>query len=228
MSFGLDVPPGEEDWGIRLDGEQRYLARGKERVIAVDALSLAGEHNVQNALATAAIAGQFVSLELIALGLSSFSGLDHRFEKVASIAGVTFVNDSKATNVGATAAALAGFKSDDSVILIAGGDAKGGDIASLKSVMSGRVRTIIAIGQDAEAFEALGQMANIPYERSADLQAAVERGYEIAEEGNTVLLSPACASLDMFDNYMERGRVFCDQVEQIAGRVASVEGGVSQ
>ncbi|MEQ8693591.1 MAG: UDP-N-acetylmuramoyl-L-alanine--D-glutamate ligase [Pseudomonadales bacterium] len=212
VSFGTQPPVGDDDWGIVVDDDIRYLYRGAERVLAVSDLSLSGEHNVDNALATAAIASQFISLELIALGLNSFSGLPHRFEQVATHAGVTYINDSKATNVGATVAALSGFERDGRVILLAGGDAKGADLGELQDALRGRIKCIVALGKDAPAFVQLAADLGLPCERVDSLQQAVARAVNTATEGDTVLLSPACASLDMFANYMQRGLEFRDAV----------------
>lgn len=208
ISFGLDRPDRPDAWGIISDGTRRFIGQGDRRLLDVDELKLHGLHNQENALATAAIASQFMPFEQIATGLKSFTGLAHRFEVVAKHDGVTYVNDSKATNVGATAAALQGFQQERSVVLIVGGDAKGADVSVLADVASSRVKAFIALGRDAPAFARLAENVGSPCVMVDSLSDAVTTSKKYAVSGNTVLLSPACASLDMFANYADRGDQF--------------------
>ena len=212
ISFGLDQAPDKESWGLIEDAGDRYLSRGSRRLLNVADLPLAGEHNVQNALATAALVDQFVDDSALVVGLKTFTGLPHRFEQVAVHNGVSYINDSKATNVGATAAALMGFSANQRIVLVAGGDAKGADLNELVEVLQARVHTLVVLGRDAPKFEDLAQQLDLPCWRVTGMQQAVDRAQAEALPGDTVLLSPACSSLDMFSNYIERGEQFCEAV----------------
>ena len=146
----------------------------------------------------------------------SFRGLAHRFELVRRRHGVDYVNDSKATNVGATQAALAGFTTEN-VVLIGGGDAKGADLAELEPYLKGRVRQLVAIGRDGEQLAGVAESAGIAVCVAQSMREAVDVAARVAEPGDTVLLSPACASLDMYENYQARGDEFRDAVNDLDG-----------
>lgn len=206
-SFGLQV---EADYTVMINAEQRYLVCRGERLFASDDLNIQGEHNEANALAAFAL-GDALNLPRRAMcqALSGYKGLAHRMQCVAEYQGVRWLNDSKATNVGACIAALRGFDAQQ-VILIAGGDAKGAEMHALSAVMP-KVKQLILIGKDAALFEqALAGRVTII--QAAYLQQAVKLAAQNAVAGNVVLLSPACASLDQFDNYQQRGEQFSKYV----------------
>ncbi|MFT7651687.1 MAG: UDP-N-acetylmuramoylalanine--D-glutamate ligase [Limisphaerales bacterium] len=217
IRFDLAPPTIENPWGVVGEGAGRSIVFGNETVIAIDDLALPGEHNVANALATAAIAHNFTDLPSIARGLREFHGLAHRYVLVAEQGGVSFINDSKATNPGATVAALSGLPMNDNVILIVGGDAKGADLSSLEKVLDRRVKMLLTLGRDGPAFQALADRVKLPWLKVESLAEAVAVGTEKASPGDVVLLSPACASLDMFSSYAERGELFESLVKQALG-----------
>jgi UDP-N-acetylmuramoylalanine--D-glutamate ligase len=177
-------------------------------------MRLTGMHNAANALAALAL-GEAIGLPLKAMldELGSFPGLPHRSQWVADVRGVSYVDDSKGTNVGATLAAVAGFAGP--LIVIAGGDGKSQDFAPLREAFRGKVRCVVLIGRDAPAIErALNNVC--PIHRSTTMPEAVRAAAAVAQPGDTVLLSPACASLDMFRNYAHRGEVFSTAVRELA------------
>ncbi len=205
--------PAEGEWGLVEDGGEVYLAFGAQMLCSTRELSLPGRHNWFNALVACALVADLVNPPEAVKSLSNFAGLPHRFQFVAEHQGVRYINDSKATNVGATVAALEGFAENASVVLIAGGDAKGADLSVLQDALVGRVKVIVALGQDGEAVLQVGRSAGIAGEMVESLDAAVDRAAALAESGDTVLLSPACASLDMFTNFQERGTLFANRVK---------------
>ena len=182
------------------------LADGAEERVARDELRLAGRHNVENALAALLAARLFgVELSVCRRALARFRGLPHRMELCAEASGVTFYDDSKATNVGSVVGSLTGF--ERTVILIAGGKDKGGDYGPLRALLGPTVRELVLIGAAADKMER--SLAGIvPIHRAPDLPAAVALAAGLARSGEAVVLSPACSSFDMFQNYEERGRVF--------------------
>lgn len=216
VSFGLDAPLRPGDWGMRQRQGQRWMARGDRDVCSRDALGLPGAHNELNALAACALTAQLVPVSDMVPGLSSFSGLAHRFETVRVVAGVTYVNDSKATNLGATMAALTGMPAANQVVLIAGGDAKGVDLSPLAAVLPGRVRVMVTLGADGPQLLEIARRAGVETHACDSLEDAVRFAAGCAVEGDTVLLSPACASLDMFSSYVERGERFAAAVAAFA------------
>jgi UDP-N-acetylmuramoylalanine--D-glutamate ligase len=204
-------------FGLRMLEGQEHLCRGFESIMPVAELAMAGRHNVANALAALAL-GNCVGLPVASMvqTLRRFSGLPHRCQWVREVQGVSFVNDSKGTNVGATRAALAGLGAQRNIVLIAGGQGKGADFAPLKSVVGLHCKAVVLIGEDAPLLqEALAGAA--PVERAASMQEAVMAAAALAGSGDTVLLSPACASFDMFSGYEQRGDVFCAAVSALAG-----------
>ncbi len=220
VSFGDDAPVSASDWGVRQEGGERWLVRGLEPVLRAAALPIAGTHNEQNALAAMALAAAAgAAIEDLARGAQSYAGLPHRCERVGERNGVAYVNDSKATNVGATEAALAGLgailEGDGRIVLIAGGDGKGADFRPLKTLVGRHVRALVLLGQDAPALAAaLGSVADV--HEVANLDEAVAKAAEMARPGDLVLLSPACASLDMYPNFAARGEHFTRAVEALA------------
>ena len=210
VHFGLQAPRDDSDYGLLRRGQEEWLARGVHAFMACTEIRLAGRHNLANVLAAAALAQAVeVPFDAIRRALARFTGLHHRTEVVADHAGVLWINDSKGTNVGATVAALNGM--DRPVILIAGGDGKGADFSELRDAVKSHVRAIVLIGRDAPLLQAaLGDLAHCV--RSADMKSAVHEAARLARSGDVVLLSPACASLDMYRNYEHRGQVFRDAV----------------
>jgi UDP-N-acetylmuramoylalanine--D-glutamate ligase len=205
ISFGVDEPQAGH-YGLKAEGGMTYLARGKKLLLAATELAMVGTHNQLNALAALA-AGELLGLDSAAMlqVLSEFPGLPHRMQRVARIAGVDYINDSKATNV---AAAVASIRSiDGELVLIAGGDGKGGDFNELAAAVDGKLRAAVLIGADAEKLAAALDTV-MPVHFANDLTAAVRQAAALAERDDTVLLAPACASFDQFKNYMERGDVF--------------------
>ncbi|MEA3412749.1 MAG: UDP-N-acetylmuramoyl-L-alanine--D-glutamate ligase [Pseudomonadota bacterium] len=214
IGFGLGVPK-EGDYGLLMTGARQWIARGRERLLGIDELRLRGSHNLANVLAALAM-GEALGLELDAMlrAAGSFDGLPHRTQWVAESAGVTWYNDSKGTNVGATLAALNGMPGPG--ILIAGGIGKGADFAPLASAVRDKTHGVVLIGRDAAALAAALKGA-APIELASDMRDAVRRAARMARRGDSVLLSPACASFDMFEGYAERGEAFMEAVrEQIA------------
>lgn len=204
--------PGEDDFGVVDRDGVRWLSRGAESLIEADRLPLAGAHNRANALAALALTGAVgVEPALVAPALAGFEGLPHRTRLVAELDGVRWYDDSKGTNVGATAAALDGM--DRPVVLIAGGDAKDADFGPLREAVERRARAVVLIGRDAPLLEAALDGA-APVEHAADLDAAVACAAALARHGDAVLLSPACASFDMFRDYRQRGDAFVAAVRR--------------
>jgi UDP-N-acetylmuramoylalanine--D-glutamate ligase len=210
VTFGLDAPDMPEDFGIA-DG---WLVRGKERVLAVADLPLSGTHNASNALAACALAMQAgVPLAALAAGLKGFRGLPHRMERVATRGGVEWLDDSKGTNVGATAAALKGLSTK--AVLILGGEGKGQNFAPLVPAIREHAKHVLLIGRDAALIgKAIGD-SGISTESCSSLEAAVARAAQVASSGDAVLLSPACASFDMFRDYKHRGEAFAAAVKAL-------------
>jgi UDP-N-acetylmuramoylalanine--D-glutamate ligase len=209
VSFGNDVPE-LGNWGLINQENEVYLAKGSECLLAVESLLLKGIHNWLNALAAAALANAVgISQQDIISVLKSFAGLPHRCQWVRSLDGVGWINDSKGTNVGATISAINGIGGalPGKIVLIAGGQGKGADFVDLTQPVSDFVRSLVLIGEDADKIAAA--LAHIlPIERAYSLEEAVIKARSCAEPGDVVLLSPACASLDMFRDFNHRGEVF--------------------
>jgi UDP-N-acetylmuramoylalanine--D-glutamate ligase len=187
------------------------LHRGAEALVAVAELRIHGSHNVANALAACALAGSVVPLPALAAGLRSFKGLPHRVELVAARRGVEWYDDSKGTNVGATIAALNGLAKP--AILILGGDGKGQDFAPLRAPVAKYGKKALLIGRDAPLIERA--LSGLPVERCGSLEEAVQKAAREAAAGDVVLLSPACASFDMFRDYKHRGEAFAAAVQAL-------------
>lgn len=191
------------------------LMQGDEVLLSTEQMKIKGQHNHLNALAAIAM-GQAINLPEDAMmqALINFKGLTHRCEWVCQVNGVDWYNDSKGTNVGASCAAIFGLAGNNNVILIAGGEGKGADFTPLAKIASGRIKTVITIGRDANKIEeAVKEVVNV--ERARDLENAVERAFAVSKPGDIVLLSPACASFDMFKDYQERGRTFIDAIQSL-------------
>lgn len=210
-TFGMDAPETDQDFGVRVDvAQRRWLSRGKETLFAVDDLKIYGQHNIANALAALALASVVqpdVALQTTAL--ASFTGLPHRCQWVADHKGVRWINDSKGTNVGATVQALTGLGQSipGKWILLAGGIGKNADFQPLLAPVLEYGKAVVLIGKDREALYAVFK-DKVPCYFAETFAEAVEQCALRAAAGDGVLLSPACASFDMFENYEARGRAF--------------------
>lgn len=214
-SFGLGAPDSHGFGLVEREGET-WLGFGLEALMPVAEMALRGRHNIANALAALAL-GHAVGLLLAAMlqTLREFPGLPHRCQTVVVTAGVTWIDDSKGTNVGAAVAAIEGFATEGAnLLVIAGGQGKGQDFAPLAAAMAGRVRQVVLIGEDA-ALIAKALAGLVPTVLAPTLEAAVAIAARAARAGDTVLLSPACASFDMFSGYAERGCRFADAVRAL-------------
>ncbi len=211
-SFGMDEP-SDNDFGVRIKDSVSYLAKGDQLMMPVDQLALKGAHNIANALAAAALADSVgISEAAMVTALKQFSGLPHRMQWVAEKNGITWFNDSKGTNVGAAVAALQGLESK--VVLIAGGVGKDADFSPLKPVLAEKARAVVLLGQDALLIEAAIDGA-APVIHVNSMEAAVAQAVQLAQPGDAVLLSPACASFDMFSGFEARGDVFVAAVREV-------------
>lgn len=209
ITFGLDEP-GEGQYGIRSDEEETFLARGDSLLIEITDMKLVGLHNQANALAALA-AGELLGLEMASMlqVISEFPGLPHRMQFVARKGAVNYINDSKATNVAAAVASIGSI--DGNVVLVAGGEGKGGDFSQLAAALEGKLRAAVLMGTDAEAIaDAIDTVMPVYFAR--DMDDAVCQAATYAESDDTVLLAPACASFDQFDNYGARGDAFSKAV----------------
>lgn len=216
VSFGLDAP-AEGHWGIMNTNEDYFLAYGAEKIMPVDALKIKGRHNWANALAACALA-QAAGIERAAMVkvLNTFTGLQHRVQWVRTLDGIDWIDDSKGTNIGATASAIAGIGGAmaGKIVLIAGGQGKGADFTELRQPMTKFVRCLVLIGEDAPLLQkALEDVVTIQH--SPTLEDAVRMAKKEAQRGDVVLLSPACASWDMFRDYHHRGEVFVKAVNEL-------------
>lgn len=232
-SFGLGLPAATGEFGIAHDGGLRWLAqavpgeepagrRRKEpvpcivrRLMPADAMRVRGSHNHLNALAALALATAIgVPMAAMLHGLRAFAGEPHRCELVAIVREVEYYDDSKGTNVGATAAALGGL--GRRCVLIAGGEGKGQDFAPLEQPVRDHARAVLLIGRDASLLRAALARSAVPLEDCASLEQAVARAAALAQPGDAVLLSPACASFDMFRDYAHRAQAFVAAVRRLA------------
>ena len=245
-SFGMDLPQRPGDFGLEDVNGMLWLVRAAEseeaagnrrrsaepeplhiqRLMPADALRIRGRHNASNALAALALAVQTgAALAPMLFGLREYRGEPHRVEPVGMIDGVEYFDDSKGTNVGATLAALNGLGPDRRLVVILGGDGKGQDFTPLAEPVRRYARSVLLIGKDAGQIAAALQDTGVPLTQVATLEQAVELAASQAQQGDAVLLSPACASMDMFRDYAHRAQVFCASVEQLAeARGMSLEG----
>ena len=203
--------PAEGDFGLCEQDAQQYLCTDDEVLINTTELGIRGQHNYANALAALAL-GSCINLPVQAMieALKEFPGLEHRTQWVAKIDDVNWFNDSKGTNVGATMAAIEGLPGKH--VLIAGGQGKGADFSPLNTVAKQRLRAVVLIGEDAQKI-AQAFDRSVPVEFAADMYEAVRLAASLAKQGDNVLLSPACASFDMFRDFAHRGEVFIKAVE---------------
>jgi UDP-N-acetylmuramoylalanine--D-glutamate ligase len=192
------------------------------RLMPVDALKIRGQHNATNVLAAIALCRAIgLSLAPLLHAARQYQGEPHRVELIATVAGVDYVDDSKGTNVGAAVAAIEGLGGGDGsqrarLILIAGGDGKGQDFAPLASAVKRHARAVMLIGRDGPAIREALSDTGVTLTDCWTLEQAVQRAAEMANEGDVVLLSPACASFDMFKDYAHRAQVFADAVHELA------------
>jgi UDP-N-acetylmuramoylalanine--D-glutamate ligase len=235
LSFGSDAPQRPGDYGIETVNGMAWLVRAMEadetqkrkrgeelelfiqRLMPVDALRIRGRHNATNALAALALAGAIgCKLASMLHGLREYTGEPHRVTSVAVIHDVEYFDDSKGTNVGATVAALTGLGAERKLVLIAGGEGKGQDFSPLAEPVRRHARAVILIGRDAALIRAALEGTGASLLEAGSMQAAVELAARQAQTGDAVLMSPACASFDMFDSYEHRAQVFCEAVQTLA------------
>ena len=223
ISFTVNKP-ADNEFGILEKNAEPWLSINGKFLMPLSEMKIQGHHNASNALAalalgTAAGLSQKPMLEV----LRTWSGLPHRCQWIAEHSGVDWYNDSKGTNEGATVAAIKGF-AERPIILIAGGDAKGAKFEDLAAAVKGRVKQAILFGKDGPLLEQILNRVTV-VKRVDDLDQAVMTAHQMAEKGDLVLMSPACASLDMFDNYQARGQAFEDAVKQVLSMDGQVEEG---
>ncbi len=209
VSFGLEAPTGQ-DFGLLTRDGGTWLARGREPLLPVTDLQVTGRHNVANALAALALGtASGCSIYELLPGLRGFRALPHRMTLVDRRHGVTWIDDSKATNVGAAVTSIGSV--DGPLVLIAGGDGKGASFSSLAAALRGRECAVVLLGRDSELLAA--ELSGVcPVHRVADMSLAVSSAAALARPGWTVLLAPACSSLDMFHDYAARGEAFATAV----------------
>jgi UDP-N-acetylmuramoylalanine--D-glutamate ligase len=212
VGFGLGIP-SPTDWGVITRDDGQWIARGSLAVMPADALQVRGRHNLQNALAAFALAETLdMPLDGLIAGAQIFAGLPHRMQVVSTDDGICWVNDSKATNEAASLASIASV--EGRLILIAGGDAKGGELHELAAALAHREVQVIAIGKDRDLL--IKRLAGVCDTQLAEtLPEAVGLAARVASKGDTVLLAPACSSLDMFHSYAERGDCFTQAVQEV-------------
>ncbi len=218
VSFGLNEAQNYSDFGL-IEVNGTWLSSGKRKLIPVSDLKIQGQHNVANALAAVALCSNIgIEKSAIIQTLRQFKGLPHRVEWVANINDVDYYDDSKGTNVGATCAAIKGMTKagkPQKVVLLAGGDGKGQDFSPLLEAVQANARAVVLFGRDAPLIESVLLASELPIYDAIDLREAVAIAHKIASKGDAVLLSPACASFDMFKNYVHRAEVFIDAVKAL-------------
>ena len=221
-NFGLNTPRDANEWGIIREQGNIWLAQGPQRVLNANELKVAGLHNAANALAALALCRAIgLPLALLLDALRNFKGLPHRVEPVAEINGIVYYDDSKGTNVGATVAALQGLGRP--AVLIAGGEGKEQDFSPLKPAVAQHARAVVLIGRDANKIAVALQGCNVPVAHAQDMSDAVRQSAALARTGDAVLLSPACASFDMFQNYKHRAEVFIAAVQALQQEAACAQ-----
>ena len=215
ITFGLDSPTNSTDFGLTEFSGTLWLVQGERQLLPVNELSMSGLHNAANAMAALALCvGLGYDAASFVPALKSFRGLAHRVELVAEIDGVSWYDDSKGTNVGATVAALEGLQRK--VVVILGGDGKGQDFSHLTRAVKRHARAVVLIGRDGPLIEKTLINTGIPMESASDMPDAVRRARTLAKSGDAVLLSPACASFDMYRNYEHRAQAFIAAVKDLS------------
>jgi UDP-N-acetylmuramoylalanine--D-glutamate ligase len=208
--------PAIGDFGLREFNGETYLCKGGQKLIAESEVKLSGRHNIANALAALALCeAANISIEDMLQALREFGGLPHRTQWIANKQNVDWYNDSKGTNVGATLAAIEGLVAKNKIILIAGGIAKDADFSLLKKSVKEKVRLVVLIGRDAPQIEQALQGV-VPVMYAKDMNDAIHISADLAHIGDSVLLSPACASFDMFRGFEHRGEVFAEAVGSLS------------
>ena len=215
-SFGRGPQVTEFDWAVEDGPLGRFVTCNREKIIELGNLPPAGYQSDLNLLCVLAMASDYVQPEEAVMALTTYQGLDHRYKEVLKLNEIAFINDSKATNAGALISALDNF-SKQNVILIAGGDSKGVDFEPLSSAFVGKVKCLIAMGKNGADIAGIAQTLEIKTIFVMSIEEAVKVAHEDAEPGDTVLLSPACASFDMFENFEDRGKRFEKAVFALAG-----------
>jgi len=214
VTFGRNRPERSRDYGIGVRAGRSWLQLGEAPLLPLDELPLFGLHNAANALAACALArAAGAPLDSLGAGLRSFGGLRHRVERIALRQGVAWYDDSKGTNVGATVAALEGLGGN--TLLIAGGEGKGQDFSVLAPAVARHARHVFLIGRDAPLIEQALRACGVPLHRCASIEDAVAGASASARAGDAVLLSPACASFDLFRDYRHRGDAFAAAVRAL-------------
>ena len=225
VTFGLDNAENDQDFGLAERAGVTTLMHGSEALLAANEMKIAGLHNAANALAAMALCEAIgVPQSAMLRALREYKGLPHRVEWIAEIGHVAFYDDSKGTNVGATYAALqglVGLNDSKKIVLIAGGDGKGQDFTPLAEIVAKNARAVVLIGRDASHIEQALKSTQVNLVRAANLEDAVKQAYALAQSGDAVLLSPACASFDMFRNYVHRSEVFVQSVKALASQEAA-------
>jgi UDP-N-acetylmuramoylalanine--D-glutamate ligase len=240
-TFGAGMPQRPGDYGIETGGGMAWLVRATEadetikrrkdqevelhiqRLMPVDALHIRGRHNATNALAALALSVAIgCPLGRMLHGLREYRGEPHRVESIAVINEVEYFDDSKGTNVGATAAALSGLGAERKLVLILGGEGKGQDFSPLADPVTRYARAVVLIGRDAPLIRTALEGTGVRLVAASSMPEAVDEAAQLAQPGDAVLMSPACASFDMFDNYEHRAAVFCEAVKSLAMDAGSV------
>ncbi|MES2363009.1 MAG: UDP-N-acetylmuramoyl-L-alanine--D-glutamate ligase [Pseudomonadota bacterium] len=241
LTFGSDAPQRPGDYGIETVNGMAWLVRAAEadetvkrrkdeevvlhiqRLMPLDALRIHGRHNATNALAAIGLAmAAGCNLAPMLHGLREYRGEPHRVESIAVVRDIEYFDDSKGTNVGATAAALAGLGAERKLVLILGGEGKGQDFSPLAGPVARYARAVVLFGRDAPLIRSALQDASVPLLDATSMQEAVQIASRQAQTGDAVLMSPACASFDMFDNYEHRARVFGEAVQALAHEEGTV------
>ena len=215
FSFGSLNSRDENDWAVTERGGEKWATFAGDTVARLTHLTTSAKHEELNILCVMALASNFIEPTNIVKSLASFKSLDHRFKPVANHKGIEFINDSKATNLGALKSALENF-SGEAVILIAGGDGKGSSFEIFPEIIRGKLKALVLLGRDAARMAAISDGLKITTYRVSSIEAAVTKSFKIAVSGDTVLLSPACSSLDMFKSFEERGQRFESAVRELA------------
>ncbi|WP_284334915.1 UDP-N-acetylmuramoyl-L-alanine--D-glutamate ligase [Comamonas sp. NoAH] len=241
ITFGADMPRNPGDFGIEMVSGMAWLVRAMDvdtagrksrdpqedlviqRLLPADALRIRGRHNATNALAALALAqAAGAALAPMLYGLREYRGEPHRVEPIGMVNGIEYFDDSKGTNVGATAAALTGLGADRRIVLILGGLGKGQDFAPLATPVSRYVRAVVLIGRDAPVIKQALQGEGVPLLDAMDMEQAVQLATAQAKEGDAVLMSPACASMDMYRDYAHRAQAFVAAVQALADEAGQV------
>ena len=210
--------PGEDIYGVRKYADTEWIVYGNEKIIPTGKLLIPGSHNISNALAALALCNVLkLPQAAVTQVLMKFPGLPHRCQMIAEFNGITWINDSKGTNVGAACAAITGLAGNKNIVLIAGGDGKGADFFLLSEVAKEHLHAAVLIGRDGPRIKNVLQ-SSIPVIDAIDMNAAVTAAANIARRGDLVLLSPACASYDMFDDYQARGEAFIQSVNKMVNK----------